>query len=358
MAVVIRDARRSKPGGAVFGFGRYRGLGDAASDAILGSSWGAADYAAWQQAVAALPAGYTMGDPTSPLWGKAYYNGVALMSPPDDAATYAAIQQAADLAYKIYSAIDSIRSSTNPYMVAVLLDPEWIAMENSGQPIVWANLSPGLQAKIKLVPNLYNSIIGNLAALDPPTITAGPTVATGPARYVQSGIEFLADGTVVSYNGTPVPSGTMLTPAEVQSLLTTGKLPAGDSGPGGMTVKAPAPVPDAPSAPSSSTVAPAPSSSPAPYTYTPPQSPAVYGPALVNLMPSGQDSTGLVSGGGGGGGGGFSTGPGGGGALPSSSTSSSIFTGRNGLLIAGALGALAFVVLNGKPSSSRRRRRR
>ena len=81
MAVVVRD-RRAPRGGSVYGFGRYAGLGDAASDAILGSSWGSAAYQAWQAAVAKLPAGYTMGDPTSSLWGAGYFNGVKLDSAP------------------------------------------------------------------------------------------------------------------------------------------------------------------------------------------------------------------------------------------------------------------------------------
>jgi hypothetical protein len=319
---------------------------------------GSAAYTAWQNAIAQLPAGYTMGDPTTPLWGAAYYNGVKLMSEPDDAATSAAIHAAADAAYRIYAPIDSIRSSTNPDMQAVLLDPEWIALEGTGQPVMWNSLSPELQAKIKRVPNLYNSLIGNLSALTPPLITSGPTVATGPARYVQGGIEFLDDGTVISYNGTPVPSGTVLTPAEVQSLMTTGALPPGDSGPGGMVpVKAPpAPVPDAPPAPSSSSVAtPAPSSSPVPYTFTPP-APSPYTPALVNTYGVANDSTATMPTGGGGGG--FSTGAG-------ATSSSGQAVGSTGLspmvralLYAAGAAAVVFVATHSRPSRTRRRRRR
>jgi len=339
MAVVPTGRSRSR-GGQIFGFGRYRGLGDAASDAILGSSWGSAALAAAQAAAAALPAGYTMGDPLSPLWGAAYYNGVKLMSPPDDPAVMALIQAAADAAYKVYAPIDAIRSSTNPYMQAVLLDPEWIALEGTGQQVIWDQLSAELQAKIKLVPNLYNLLIGNLSAIPAYVQPAAPT---GPARYLIGGIEFLDNGTVVSINGKSV-TGITLTPDEVHSLITTGALPAGDSGPA------------APAPPSTSTTST--TTTPGPAILTPPPQQAIpvtlvqppqatpidAPPRMVDGMSSGSasfDPTGWSS------------------SSPAPVAPATAGFNSKWLLWGGvAIAALTFLNPHTRPSASRRHRRR
>jgi hypothetical protein len=280
-----------------------------------------------------------MGDPTSPLWGAAYYNGVKLDSEPAPD-IMALIQAAADAAGRIYDPIVSIRTSTNPDMVAVLLDPEWINLQGTGAPIVWDSLSPELQDKIRRVPNLYNSLIGNLAALTPPLITPVPT---GPARYVQGGIEFLSDGTVISYNGAAVPTGTMLTPAEVSSLLNSGALPTGDSGPA-MTAQqkvTQTPLPPNPT-------------NPIPYTYTAPPavSPSPSLPLLVNTFATGNDAGPASSGGGGS----FDVGgTGGSSAVPAPSSSSAL---PRWVVIAGGIAAVLGIMHIGQPSRRTRRRRR
>lgn len=246
MAVVHRGAFVRK---RVFGFG------DAASDAWLSSSTGAASLAAAQAAAAKLPPGFTMGDPTSNMWGAAYYNGKKIIGGPGSSftgsgaqvydledsteapwtqATGDAIQAAANAAYGVYNAINGIRTAS-PEMFAILTDPEWIALEGSGQPIDFNSLSAELQTKIKAVPNLYNSLIGNLSALTP---APPPPAPTGPARYLVGGIEFLDTGTVLSVNGTTV-SGQTLTQDQMHALLTTGALPAADTSATATATKAP-----------------------------------------------------------------------------------------------------------------------
>jgi hypothetical protein len=343
MAVVAQSGGRSRGarGGQVFGFGRIRGLGDYVSDAYLATPTGQQRLANAQAAAAKLPAGYTMGDPTSSLWGAAYYNGVKLMSSPDDPAVMALIQAAADAAYQVFNPIDAIRTSTNPDMQAVLLDPEWIALEGSG-PIDWNTLSPTLQAKIKKVPNLYNSLIGNLSALTPPLITSGPTVApTGPARYLQGGIEFLDNGTVLSVNGQAV-SGITLTPDEVHSLMTTGSLPPGDT-----TFAPPAPPPPPPLPPPSTSTT---------------STPTTPGPAILPPLPPTSGNGSYDSANPGSSGSSFSSGaspfdmssaPAPAAVVPVASSSSS----TKWLLIAGAgIAALAFLHPHTRPSRRRRRR--
>lgn len=222
---------------------RVFGFGDAASDAWTSSAAGAAALSAAQAAAAKLPAGFTMGDPTSDQWGASYYNGVKVIGSgptykgdgttvfyladnseaPWSQATMDAIQAAANAAYGVYSYIAEIRTAS-PAMAAVLMDPEWIALQG-GPPIDYNSLSAELQDKIKAVPNLYNTLIGNFAAVTP---APAPVAPSGPQRYVVGGIEFLDNGTVISVNGTPV-SGQTLTQAQMNALLSTGKLPAGDT---------------------------------------------------------------------------------------------------------------------------------
>lgn len=231
----------------VYGF-RGFGLGDWASDAYLATSVGQSALAAAKAAAALLPPGFTMGDPTSALWGASYYNGHKVievgqvgpggqsyyglddgsLGPVVSDATNQAIQNAANAAYGVYSYIYGLRSSTNPDMVAVLSDPEWIGLQ--GQNIVWGNLSAQLQAKIAKVPNLYNQLTAGLnLAPETPSPPPAPSAPSGPATYLIAGITFQSgDGTVIAVNGQPY-SGPKLTPTEVQSLLTTGALPSGDT---------------------------------------------------------------------------------------------------------------------------------
>jgi len=354
MAVVTRRDPGRRGAGRTFGFGRFRGLGDAASDAWLGSSQGAAALAAAQAAAAKLPAGFTMGDPTSDLWGASYYNGKKIIGsgpsytgtgpnvwflednsegPAYSDTTMQLIQAAANAAYGVYSYIEEIRTAS-PAMAAVLTDPEWIALQGGG-PIDFTTLSSELQTKIKAVPDLYNTLIGNFAAVTP---YVPPPAPSGPARYLVGGIEFLEDGTVISVNGTPV-SGVTLTPAEVQSLVTTGALPAGDTGPA-----APAPtttityVPGSPAAIAAATPAPAPvaagsdgSSSPINFT-------------AANDVPSG--GGGIPS---------FVA------STPTSAPVAAVETASssNGKwwLVAAGVAALAFTVTRSQPSRRSRRRR-
>lgn len=239
---------------------RVYGFGDAAADAYLATPQGQAALQAAQAAAAKLPAGFTMGDPTSDLWGASYYNNVKVIGTsatgPDGKPHYeladsslgpvetsdvdAAIQAAANAAYAVYSYVQELRTAT-PAMFAILSDPEWIALQ--GQNIVWGNLSVELQDKIKQVPTLYDQLT-NFEKFQA-DVAAQPYTQpqpTGPARYLIAGIEFYDTGAVVSVNGTPV-SGQTLTQAEMDSLLKTGALPAGDTGP---VVPAAAAVPSAP----------------------------------------------------------------------------------------------------------------
>jgi hypothetical protein len=360
MAVIRAWNRNRRSAGQVFGFGRFRGLGDAASDAILSSASGSAAMAAAQAAAAKLPSGFTMGDPTSAQWGASYYGGKKIIGsgpsytgsgvvwflednsegPAYSDATMQLIQDAANAAYAVYQPIEAIRTAS-PAMYAILTDPEWIALEGTGS-IDWDSLSAGLQSKIKQVPELYNTLIGNLAALTP---YVPPPAPSGPARYLIGGVEFLSDGTVISYNGTPV-TGQTLTSAAINSLMTTGQLPAGAT----TFATAPAPtttvsyVPGSPDA-AATTPAPtstAPSSTFVPGTLTPTggdlSTPTHF--ATVNDTPSGAAS--------------FAT-PApasSGAALPTDTGASS--SGKWWLLGAGVAG-IAFIMTQGRPSHRRRR---
>lgn len=237
---------------------RVYGFGDAAADAYLSTPQGQAALQAAQAAAAKLPAGFTMGDPTSDQWGASYYNGQKIIGtsatgpdgqphywvgdvgnygPVETSAIDDAIQAAANAAYAVYSYVQELRTAT-PAMFAILSDPEWISLQ--GQNIVWGNLSAELQDKIKQVPILYDQLT-NFDKFQQ-DVAAQPYTQpqpTGPARYLIAGIEFLEDGTVISVNGTPV-SGQTLTQAEIDALLKTSALPPGDAGP---VVPAQAPAP-------------------------------------------------------------------------------------------------------------------
>ena len=240
---------------------RVYGFGDAAADAYLATPQGQAALQAAQAAAAKLPAGFTMGDPTADQWGASYYNGqksigtsatgpdgqphywvgdVGNYGPIQTATIDAAIQDAANAAYAVYSYVQELRTAT-PAMFAILSDPEWIALQ--GTNISWSSLSAELQDKIKQVPLLYAQFTDQAAydAMQAANPYTQPQ-PTGPARYLIAGIEFYDNGTVVSVNGTPV-SGQTLTQVEMDSLLKTGALPAGDPGP---VVPASAPAPAAP----------------------------------------------------------------------------------------------------------------
>ena len=233
----------------------WRGLGDWASDAYLGTSVGQAALAAAQAAAAKLPAGFTMGDPTSDMWGASYYNGKKVIStfppyygledgsngPAVSDAINQAIENAANAAYAVYNYIYGLRGSTNPAMVAVLSDPEWINLQ--GKTIDWNSLSTELQNKIKAVPNLYNQLTAglNLATETPPPPPPPPSAPTGPAMYLVAGILFDANGVVYNQSNHQ-PTGETLTSDEVHSLLTTGQLPAG-SPPLAPQSNSPSPVP-------------------------------------------------------------------------------------------------------------------
>lgn len=233
---------------------RVFGFGDAAADAYLATPQGQAALQAAQAAAAKLPAGFTMGDPTSDMWGASYYNGQKIIGtsatgpdgqphywvgdvgnygPVQTAAIDQAIQDAANAAYGVFSYINELRTAS-PEMFAVLSDPEWIALQ--GQNVDWNTLSSELQAKIQAVPLLYEQFTNqaqfqaDVQAYQEQQAAAAAAAPPQPARYLVAGIEFLDDGTVISINGTPV-TGVTLTTDEVHSLLTTNALPPGDAGP-------------------------------------------------------------------------------------------------------------------------------
>lgn len=291
---------------------RRFGLGDWASDDYLATPQGQAALATAKAAAAQLPAGFTLGDPTSDLWGAGYFNGHKIievgqagpggqlyyglddgtLGPVVSDAINQAITNAANAAYAVYNYIEGLRTSNNPAMVAVLSDPEWIATQ--GQPVVWANLSQELQDKIKLVPNLYNALTGGSEPAPPPP---PPSTPTGPAMYLVAGYLFDANGVVYDQQ-THQPSGHTFTPDEVHSLLTTGQLPAGSTTPG------PSPAPPAPPStmtlappiPSSPTSVPGPPAPQGPTDMTPQPAPFTVGPPVNpsgpdNPVPSGGGST-------------------------------------------------------------------
>lgn len=268
---------------------RYRprfGLGDWATDDFLATPQGQAALATAKAAAAQLPSGFTMGDPTSDLWGATYYQGRKVievgqagpggqlyygledgsLGPVVSDAINQAITNAANAAYAVYNYINGLRTSTNPQMVAVLSDPEWIALQ--GKQVIWSALSPELQAKIKLVPNLYNALTAgdpNATPETPPPPPPPPAAPSGPAMYLVAGYLFDANG-VIYDQSTHKPTGATFTPDEVHSLLTTSQLPAGATPPG-------------PSAPPPATP---------PGTTTPPAPPVPQSPPPVSGPPAPQ----------------------------------------------------------------------
>jgi hypothetical protein len=166
-----------------------------------------------------LPSGFTMGDPNSALYGASYYNGQKIIGnsggywiladgsqgPAYDPAVEDAITQNANAAYlgtvgnpgyAYESIIDPANTYTSPEVRTLLQDPEWAALQGAG-PIYFDQLSPELQLKIKAIPNLYNSLIGNFGALSA-SVAGSSGVPTQPARY-------LVDGLTVDASGAPLP---------------------------------------------------------------------------------------------------------------------------------------------------------
>jgi hypothetical protein len=224
--------------------GRARGdvLGDSASDAFLSTAVGKAAAAAAAAAASQLPAGFTLGDPTGDQWGASYYHGVKVqgvvagaggkqfwgladgtLGPEWDPGTQAAIEAAANAAYGEFSGINVLRSAS-PAMLAILTDPEWIALE--GQPVIFSQLSAGLQDKIKAVPDLFLQLT-DAEALTAKAAATPPPAPGGPARYLVGGVEFLDSGQVLTVNGATV-TGKTLTQEQVSRLAGGGALSASE----------------------------------------------------------------------------------------------------------------------------------
>jgi hypothetical protein len=169
-----------------------------------------------------LSSQWSLGDPQSEMWGASYFNGSKVIGVIVDATspsgklyetadgqhtpwsqdTENAISAAANAAYGTYQRWEAIQTAT-PEMRAVLTDPEWIAHEDAGTALAWADVSPTLQAKIKAVPALYAQFTdAEQFSID---VAAGKYAApapapSGPATYLVNGVEVYADGT-------PVPGG-------------------------------------------------------------------------------------------------------------------------------------------------------
>lgn len=239
MASVTRGLRRPRSRG----FGAF---GDASSDFFLSTPQGSAALASAQSAASKLPAGFTMGDPTGPEWGASYYTGKKVIyaaigqpvqledstyGPVYDSTLATLIDNAANAAYGVYNGILTLRQAS-PQMYAILTDPAWYGAPSH----VWSQLPAELQAKIKLVPFLYESLTSpeqaqadadaaNAAQAAARTTAAQTAAATGP-RLVD-GIEFYPTGQVVSVNGLAV-TGKTLTAEQTQRLLSGGTLTAAE----------------------------------------------------------------------------------------------------------------------------------
>jgi hypothetical protein len=178
----------------------------------------------------ALPAGFTMGDPTTADYGSAYYNGYKVaghqvrpingqnvdvwvlddsngnilsspVGPPYDPAVEDEITAAANAAYPTYRQAQLIATAT-PEMRAILTDPEWTGLATTHPGgFSWGDLSAELQAKIIAVPNLEANIPGS------PTFSAAaqanpappPAAPTGPSYYTSNGLTVDANGVPLSY---------------------------------------------------------------------------------------------------------------------------------------------------------------
>lgn len=176
--------------------------------------------------IAGLDSAWSLGDPASDMWGASFYDGSKVMgkvsnpnSPsgfswetqatlyaaPWDQATEDKITAAANANFAspehtAYEYDKAAAASPEP-MHSVLIDPEWRAIALQGGTVHWDSLSAELQDKIKAVPLLYAQLTGDQATFDKlAAAQPAPTAPSGPARYLQGGLETYADGT-------PVPGG-------------------------------------------------------------------------------------------------------------------------------------------------------
>lgn len=243
------------------------------------------------------------------------------------------------LAYLVQQRLE--QEAANPRLKAY--DDSLRAWAQSQQPPVSVDPIFGFATNFSMasaplaVQQAYAAFTGNPIPQPPPP-------PSGPAVYLVGGFRFDNAGNLYNGDGSLI-SGVKLTAAEVSSLLSTGSLPAGDSGPYGSKTSSPPPPPPPPPATSSSSSPPPPtsSSSSAP--------PATTGGASDGTTPA--TGAGGSSGGGAApfnapGGGAFDVG-GGGTVTPAAVAPSSMSWGVVGLLAAGVIGAAVL-------ASGRRRR--
>jgi hypothetical protein len=153
-----------------------------------------------------LPAGVTLGDAGSALWGAAYYEGQKIAGVVNGqyqladgtlvgSATDADWQAIADAEnanyatpaasqYRYQAQIDS--PTTSPEIKTLLQNPEWKALQDTG-PINWDTLSDTLKSQIQAIPNLYNNLIAGAWTPTATSSTTTPTASTDVAPALTSG---------------------------------------------------------------------------------------------------------------------------------------------------------------------------